>query len=426
MITERLYEPLLKNSVIDLLRCTAPQRDKETDKVISSGRVLPSEENIRTILKYDPRIADSIQYNVFNDRLLYEGAEIDTEILTNIRFWMADAYNMRNKFGNLVCEKTLETVLRWYGHQKSIDPLKIYLNGLKWDGQERLKSLFPSYFGSIKTDLIEEIGIRWAISCVARGLKGGAKVDTVLVLVGKQGIKKSTALRALAGADLFSDSHLDIRSKEAYQLIHSSGVWIWELAELQAIKTRDAENVKMFLSSQRDRYRPSYGRHPVTKDRRVIFCATTNEISFLSDDENRRFWPVEVGNIAINDLIQDRDQIWAEAVHRYKNREAWWLDDEFNTPLKNHQESFYIEDPWEKVCREILNDPKNEGATLDEVFESLELPQRDRHKGNVRRLVKIFQGIGCSKKREWQVRWYGDDKAPPYIKKKRYTIYYKE
>ena len=426
MITERLYEPLIKNSVIDLLRRTAPQRDKETDKVISPGRVLPSEENIRTILKYDPRIADSIQYNVFNDRLLYEGKEIDTEILTNIRFWMADAYNMRNKHGNLVCEKTLETVLRWYGHQKSIDPLKIYLNGLKWDGQERLKSLFPSYFGSKKTDLIEEIGIRWAISCVARGLKGGTKVDTVLVLVGKQGIKKSTALRALAGDELFSDSHLNIRSKEAYQLIHSSGVWIWELAELQAIKSRDAENVKMFLSSQRDRYRPSYGRHPVTKERRVVFCATTNEISFLSDDENRRFWPVEVGNIDINKLIIDRDQIWAEAVHRYKNHEAWWLDDKYNDVLKGHQESFFIDDPWEKVCRDILNDPKNEGATSEEVFNRLELPQRDRHLGNVRRLVKIFQKLGCSKKREKQVRYYGETPPPPGTKAKRHTIYYKD
>ena len=416
MHLDKLNQPLPDNQVLVLLRRTAPQRDKNTDEIITPGRVLPSEENIRSILMYDPRIADSIQYDIFSDRLLFEGVEIDDEILTVLRFWLADSYNMRNKYGNLVDGNTLETVLRWYGRQKKIDPLQDFLLGLEWDGEARLKNLFPTYFGSKDTELVQEIGIRWAISCVARGLVGGAKVDTVLVLVGKQGVKKSTALRTLAGENLFSDSHLDIRSKEAYQLIHSSGVWIWELAELQAIKTRDAENVKMFLSSQRDRYRPSYGRLPVTKDRRVIFTATTNEISFLSDDENRRFWPIEVGNIDMDALKRDRNQIWAEAVHLYQNKEIWWLEDRFNEDLKNHQYSFHVEDPWQVACKKGLEDPQDEGVTIEEVLNLLELPQRDRHKGNVRRICKILQQMGCSKKRS---------RVPRNGIAGRYIIYYK-
>ena len=307
---------------------------------------------------------------------------------------------MRNKFGNLIDAGTLQTVLHWYGRQKKIDPLKDYLLGLEWDGEERLKNLFYRYFGSNDSELVQQIGIKWAVSCVARGLVGGAKVDTVLVLVGKQGVKKSSALRALAGADLFSDSHLDIRSKEAYQLIHSSGVWIWELAELQAIKTRDAENVKMFLSSQKDRYRPSYGRLPVTKDRRVIFTATTNEVSFLQDDENRRFWPIQVGDfIDLDGLRKDRNQLWAEAVALYNDGSNWWLDDKYNDNLKEHQSSFHIEDPWEVACLKGLSDTQDEGVTIAEVINILELPQRDRHKGTVMRIAKILQKLGCTKKR---------------------------
>tara|TARA_R100000664_G_C2756254_1_gene144105 strand:+ start:448 stop:1707 length:1260 start_codon:yes stop_codon:yes gene_type:complete len=397
---EKLKTELPENQVLLLLRRTAPVRDKNTDEIIRPARVLPNEENVRTILQYDPRITDSIAYNVFSDRLLFEAEEIDDEVLTELRFWLADEYNMRNKFGNLIDSSTLETVLHWYGRQKKIDPLKDYLLGLEWDGQERLKNLFPDYFSSTDTELVQQIGIKWAVSCVARGLVGGAKVDTVLVLVGKQGVKKSSALRALAGAELFSDSHLDIRSKEAYQLIHSSGVWIWELAELQAIKSRDAENVKMFLSSQKDRYRPSYGRLPVTKDRRVIFTATTNEVSFLSDDENRRFWPIQVGNnIKLDSLRDDRNQLWAEAVALYKNDSNWWLDDKYNDELKDHQSSFHIEDPWEVACKQGLADPNDEGVTIDEVINILELPQRDRHKGTVMRISKILQKMGCTKKR---------------------------
>ena len=399
MTFDKLKQQLPENQVLLLLRRTAPVRDKNTDAIITPGRVLPSEENIRTILMYDSRIADSIAYNVFADRLLYEGQEISDEILTELRFWLADEYNMRNKYGNLVDAGTLETVLHWYGRQKKIDPLADYLNGLEWDGEKRLHLLFSNYFGANNTELVEQIGIKWAVSCVARGLVGGAKVDTVLVLVGKQGVKKSSALRTLAGPDLFSDSHLDIRSKEAYQLIHSSGVWIWELAELQAIKTRDAENVKMFLSSQRDRYRPSYGRLPVTKDRRVIFTATTNEVSFLSDDENRRFWPIQVGShINIDQLKIDRDQLWAEAVALYKNGSNWWLDDKYNDDLKEYQSSFHIEDPWELACKKGLEDPQDEGVTIEEILNILELPQHQRHKGTVMRLAKILQRMGCSKK----------------------------
>jgi len=415
---KKLYQELPENQVLPLLKRTAPVRDKSTDAILSPGRVLPSEENIRVILRYDSRIADSISYNVFADRLIFENAEINDDILTELRFWLADEYNMRNKYGNLVDAGTLETVLHWYGKQKKIDPLTDYLQGLEWDGINRLHLLFPKYFDSENTELIQEIGTKWAVSCVARGLVGGAKVDTVLVLVGKQGVKKSSALRTLAGPDLFSDSHLDIRSKEAYQLIHSSGVWIWELAELQAIKTRDAENVKMFLSSQRDRYRPSYGRFPVTKDRRVIFTATTNEVSFLQDDENRRFWPIQVGkHIKLEALKKDRDQIWAEAVQLYNDGATWWLDDKYNDDLKDYQSSFHIEDPWEIACKKGLDDPNDEGVTIEEILNILELPQHQRHKGTVMRLAKILQRMGCQKKQT---------RIPRNGITGRYYIYYKE
>ena len=131
---EKLKTELPENQVLLLLRRTAPVRDKNTDEIIRPARVLPNEENVRTILQYDPRITDSIAYNVFSDRLLFEAEEIDDEVLTELRFWLADEYNMRNKFGNLIDSSTLETVLHWYGRQKKIDPLKDYLLGLEWDG----------------------------------------------------------------------------------------------------------------------------------------------------------------------------------------------------------------------------------------------------------------------------------------------------
>ena len=58
---EKLKTQLPENKVTLLLTRTAPVRDKSTDAVIRPGRVLPNEENVRTILRYDPRLTDSIE-----------------------------------------------------------------------------------------------------------------------------------------------------------------------------------------------------------------------------------------------------------------------------------------------------------------------------------------------------------------------------
>jgi predicted P-loop ATPase len=94
--------------------------------------------------------------------------------------------------------------------KNNFHPLKEYLNSLSWDGVCRLETLLQTYWGVEDTELLREIGFRWAISCVARALRAPVKVDTVLMLVGPQGAYKSSSFRVLAGEEWFSDSHLDI------------------------------------------------------------------------------------------------------------------------------------------------------------------------------------------------------------------------
>jgi predicted P-loop ATPase len=155
----------------------------------------------------------------------------------------------------------------------------------------------------------------------------GCKNDCALILEGPQGLKKSTALRVL-GEPWFTDDIADIGSKDAQLQIR--GAWIIEWSDLDAMSRVDISKVKAFMSRAIDRFRPPYGHRLVELPRESVFAGTTNSDSYLRDVTGaRRFWPVRCGVIDIDSLKQDRDQLWAEAVVRFRDGASWWLEKQF-------------------------------------------------------------------------------------------------
>lgn len=207
-----------------------------------------------------------------------------------------------------------------------VHPVRDWLLSLTWDGRVRLPKILHDYFGAEHTAYTQAVGARWMVSAVARVMRPGCKADSMLVLESQtQGIGKSTALRVLAGDAWFADTGVAVGDKDSYQALRRK--WVYEFAELDAIRGRDVERVKNFISSQVDTYRPSYGRRAQDFPRQCVFAGSTNQRHYLHDPTgSRRFWPVTCGRIDIDALRRDRDQLWAEAVVRFEAGELWYLD----------------------------------------------------------------------------------------------------
>ena len=206
----------------------------------------------------------------------------------------------------------------------TVHPVREYLDGLVWDRKPRLDTWLVTYFQYIRA-----VGSRFFISAVGRIYEPGCQVDHVLVLEGPQGQRKSQSLRALAVKDeWFSDRLSHMASKDA--AIEVAGVWVFELAEMDALTRAASSTAKAFLTRRRDRFRPPHGRHTISLPRQCVFAGTINPPvgGYLKDLTGaRRFWPVAChGVIDSAGIERDRDQLWAEAVHRYRAGQKWWLE----------------------------------------------------------------------------------------------------
>jgi predicted P-loop ATPase len=249
-----------------------------------------------------------------------------------------------------VAGQAVEVVAR----DRIFHPVREYLDALVWDGTPRLEAWLLRYLGAEDNTYHRAVGPRWLISAVARIYVPGCKADCALILEGPQGIRKSSALMALA-APWFTDRLSDLSSKDA--AMETRGVWIIEIAELDTMGRAEVSTVKAFMSRTQDRFRPPYGKRLVDLPRQCVFAGSVNpEGGYLKDPTGgRRFWPVVCSTIDLEALQRDRDQLWAEAADRFRRGEPWWLESrELDALAAEEQADRYQGDAWDEPIQAYL------------------------------------------------------------------------
>lgn len=230
---------------------------------------------------------------------------------------------------------SLEEAIDTVADENRFHPIRQWLEGLQHDGVPRVDKWLIHVLGHKPDELkpklaqyLALVGRYILMGLVARVMEPGCKFDYSVVLEGPPGLRKSTLIKTLVGADYFSDTHFDIGAgKDGFEQF--DGLWGYELSEMTALRRADSEQVKQFFSSQIDRFRGAYQRYVQPHPRQVVIFCSTNKRQYLYDlTGNRRFWPVRATQpLKIDWVTKYRDQLFAEALALYRAGEQYFPDE---------------------------------------------------------------------------------------------------
>ena len=307
---------------------------------------------------------------------------------TQIRVWLETTGNCEPVPHEMVRQAVLLVA-----EQQRMDTARIWLEGLKWDGVERIPTFCPEYFGTLDEPYERAVGVYLWTALAGRVMQPGCQADMVPVLIGKQGVGKSSGVQAMVPA---VDHYVELRLDEPDDAIarKTRGVLVAELAEMRGLRAADVDRVKAFITRRHEKWVPKYREFATNYPRRFIIVGTTNDEEFLPPDtEHRRWLPLHTHRVDVARLLADRDQLWAEALVQWELHGIGWREmDALAAPARDNAAS---PDAWEETIAEyVFQTPAEPVKLLDVMTQAIGLDPRTINRSHELRVGRILRSLG--------------------------------
>ena len=380
----------LNEATMQSLEDFAPEAPPSVEEVrecleyTEKGSVRQSIKNMSIVLQKDPNLSGAFRYNLMTERIDIV-KKLPWKSLGRTFEDMDEAYLFRYLEENygLKNDKAIRTALTTVAGDNRYHPVREKLDSLEWDGEPRVRHALHYFLGAEETELNYQLLKHFMLGAIRRIYHPGCKFDEMLCLVGDQGAGKSSFFRFLALNDeWFSDDMKQLSDKSIFEKM--VGKWIVEMSEMNAlVNAKGIEEVRSFLSRQRDVYRTPYSVHPKDRRRQVVFAGTSNDYNFLPFDRtgNRRFLPIEVDSKkSVTHVLADQamsrayfEQMWAEIMELYvSGNYEMSLPVEIEAQLQEMQQDFMPEDTKAGIVQAFLNQYKKDHVCslliLEEAF----------------------------------------------------------
>lgn len=347
------------NNELEICQQTAQSTIEEVRSSLEQskkGKVYNTAANYKKVLQHDPMLKGAIRKNLMTERIdivkplgWYRDSTTLTDVdIKNLLLYFEENYG-------LTVEKKIEDMVKVVANENRYHPVCDFLNSLQWDGQERIRYCMKRFLGAQADDYTYEVLKLFLLGAISRAFKPGCKFEVMLCLVGGQGAGKSSFFRLLAvNDDWFTDDLRKLDDDNVYRKLQ--GHWMIEMPEMLATaNTKCIEEIKAFLSRQKETYKIPYETHPADRKRQCVFGGSSNTLDFLPLDRtgNRRFLPVMVypEQAEVHILENEAEsrayivQMWAEAMEIYRSGEfKLKLSPAMQEHLKEYQRDFMPED----------------------------------------------------------------------------------
>jgi len=305
-----------------------------------------------------------------------------------------------------ISKEMIRDVVQAVAEKNKFDSAELWLNNLPYDGGSRCETFLRDYFGVEDTPYTRAVSLYMWTAMAGRVMEPGCKADMVPILVGDQGLGKSTAIGALVPSPEFF-AEVSFAEKDDDLSRKMRGKLVAEIGELRGLHTKELEAIKAFVTRTHEQWIPKYREFGTTFPRRLIFIGSTNKDQFLADETGHRRWlPVRVSQVAVDKVREVAPLCWAEARRLFLAGGVQWKAAQ--ELAKEIHDEYAFSDDWEEHVRKWIVDPifGDEVAlprafvtTTDALVEALGFDKRQIGRREEMRMAAVFRALGWERKR---------------------------